>query len=109
MAKRKNSEIIRELSEQLGDKIDGMLDTLGLNDMSEEDLMNILSTAFSNPRGIIKSNADRYYSYDIPDYACLLAETAQHHKYLSGLERCDAPCAKRHARSVYEIRKLEGA
>ena len=28
MAKRKNSEIIRELSEQLGDKIDGMLDTL---------------------------------------------------------------------------------
>ena len=69
MANKKENQFIRELSEHLGSKLNGMLDTLGLSDMPEEDLMDILASSLSDPRGVMKKMADEYYSYDAPDYA----------------------------------------
>lgn len=95
MVKKKDNEFIRELSEHLGGKLDGVLDTLGLNDMPEEDLMNLLATTLSDPRGVMKSMADQYYSYDAPDYASMIRPVAVPLQPLVGLTEDKLPIVEK--------------
>lgn len=76
MANKKDKEFFESLCEQLGDKLEGMIDQLGLGDMSNEELADLLQTTFSDPNGAMKSMADKYYSYDAPDYSSMVAPVA---------------------------------
>lgn len=70
--KKKDNNFIDELSKLLDGKLEGLLDTLDLSDMPEEELTNLLMSTISNPVDTMKMFADEYYSYDAPDYASMV-------------------------------------